>query len=110
MNIFIQIDLKIKKKEGVLLQSITIVKECVSLMALQLLTAEAKAIDLGLEFVNTCTYTDTFVIFSDSFLVLQALTHSSAKNSQIQHSLLKHHGFSSFKTVIYCWIPRHLWQ
>ena len=43
-------------------------------------TAEGKAIDLGLDFVNTCTYTDKFVIFSDSFSVLQALTHSSSKN------------------------------
>ena len=35
-------------------------------------TAEAKAIDLALDFVNTCTYTDKFVIFSDSLSVLQA--------------------------------------
>ena len=54
-------------------------------------TAEAKAIDLALDFVNTCTYTDKFVIFSDSLSVLQALNHTSSKNSQIQHLLLKHH-------------------
>ena len=36
-------------------------------------TAEAKAIDLALDFVNTCTYTDKFVIFSDSLSDLQAL-------------------------------------
>ena len=71
-------------------------------------TAEAKAIDLALDFVNTCTYTDKFVIFSDSLSVLQALNHTSSKNSQIQHLLLKHHEISSSKTVIYCWIPGHI--
>ena len=70
-------------------------------------TAEAKAIDLALDFVNTCTYTDKFVL-SDSLSVLQALNHTSSKNSQIQHLLLKHHGISSSKTVIYCWIPSHI--
>ena len=72
-------------------------------------TAEAKAIDLALDFVNNCTYTDKFVIFSDSF----ALNHTSSKNSQVQHLLFKHHGISFSKTVIYCWIPSHighLWQ
>ena len=63
-------------------------------------TAEEKAIDLALDFVNTCTYTDKFVIFSDSLSVLQALNHTSSKNSQIQHLLLKHHEISSSKTVI----------
>ena len=71
-------------------------------------TAEAKAIDLALDFVNTCTYTDKYVIFSDSLSVLQALSHTSSKNSQIQHLLLKHHEISSSKTVIYCWIPSHI--
>ena len=71
-------------------------------------TAEAKAIDLALDFVNNCTYTDKFVIFSDSLSVLQALNHTSSKNSQIQHLLLKHHEISSSKSVIYCWIPSHI--
>ena len=71
-------------------------------------TAEAKAIDLALDFVNNCTYTDKFVIFSDSLSVLQALNHSSSKNSLIQHLLLKHHEISSSKSVIYCWIPSHI--
>ena len=71
-------------------------------------TAEAKAIDLALDFVNTCTYTDKFVIFSGSLSVLQALNHTSSKNSQIQHLLLKHHEISSSKTVIYCWITSHI--
>ena len=71
-------------------------------------TAEAKAIDLALDFVNNCTYTDKFVIFSDSLSVLQALNHSSSKNTQIKHLLLKHHEISSTKSVIYCWIPSHI--
>ena len=71
-------------------------------------TAEAKAIDLALDFVNTCTYTDKFIIFSDSLSVIQALNHTSSKNSQIQHLLLKHHEISSSKTVIYCWIASHI--
>ena len=71
-------------------------------------TAEAKGIDLALDFVNTCTYTDKFVIFSDSLSVLQALNHTSSKNSQIQHLLLKNHEISSSETVIYCWIPSHI--
>ena len=54
-------------------------------------TAEAKAIDLALDVVNTCTYTDKFVIFSDSLSVLQALKHTSSKNSQIQHLLMRFH-------------------
>ena len=71
-------------------------------------TAEAKAIDLALEFVDKCTYTDKFVIFSDSLSVLQSLNHTSSKNSQIQHLLLRHHEISSSKSVIYCWIPSHI--
>ena len=65
-------------------------------------TAEAKAIDLALDFVKTCAYADKFVIFSFSSSVLQVLNHTSSKNSQIQHLLLKHHEISSAKTVIYC--------
>ena len=42
--------------------------------------AEAKAIDLALDFLKTCTYTDKFGIFSDSLSVLQALNHTSSKN------------------------------
>ena len=70
--------------------------------------AEAKAIDLALDLVNNRTYIEKFVIFSDSLSVLQALNHTSSKNSQIQHLLLKHHEISSSKIVIYCWIPSHI--
>ena len=64
-------------------------------------------IDLALDFVNNCNYTDKFVIFSDSLSVLQALNHTSSKNSQIQQRLLKHHEISSSNTIIYCWLPSH---
>ena len=46
-------------------------------------TAEAKAIDLALDFVNTPTYTDKFVIFSDSLSVLQALNHTSSNQLHV---------------------------
>ena len=71
-------------------------------------TAEAKVIDLALDFVKICAYTDKFVIFSNSLSVLQALKHTYSKYSQIQHLLLKHHEIPSSKTVIYCWIPSHI--
>ena len=71
-------------------------------------TAEAKAIDLALDFVKNCNNTNKFVIFSDSLSVLQALNNSSSKNPQIQQLLLKHHEIASSKTIIYCWIPSHI--
>ena len=58
--------------------------------------------------MKSCSYTYKFVIFSDSLSVLQALNHTSSKNSQIQHLLLKRHEISSSKTVMYCWIPSHI--
>ena len=49
--------------------------------------AEAKAIDLALDLVDNCNSHDKFIIFSDSFSVLQALNHTSSKNPQIQNIL-----------------------
>ena len=46
-------------------------------------TAEAKVIDLALDFVYNCTYTDKFIISTDTLSVVQALNHTSSKNSQI---------------------------
>ena len=43
-------------------------------------TAEAKAIDLALDFTNSYFLTDKFLIFSDSRLVLKALNHTSLRN------------------------------
>ena len=42
-------------------------------------TAEAKAIDLALDFINESNLKDKFIIFSDSLSVLQALNHTSPK-------------------------------
>ena len=67
-------------------------------------TAEAKAIDLALDFINECNSKDKFVIFSDSMSVLQALNHTSSKNPQIQKLLIKHHTISEVKTII----PSHI--
>ena len=71
-------------------------------------TAEAKAIDLALDLVDICNSCDKFIIFSDSFSVLQALNHTSSKNTQIQNILQKHHTISKYKTIVYCCIPSHI--
>ena len=43
-------------------------------------TAEAKAIDLALDFISTCDANNKFIIFSDSLSVLKAMNHTSSKN------------------------------
>ena len=50
-------------------------------------TAEAKAIDLALDFISTCDANNKFIIFSDSLSVLKAMNHTSSKNPQIQKLL-----------------------
>ena len=50
-------------------------------------TAEAKAIDLTLDFIDNFTLSERFVIFSDSLSGLKALNHTFSKNSQIQKIL-----------------------
>ena len=47
-------------------------------------TAEAKAVDLALDFITTCDTNNKFIIFSDSLSVLKAMNHTSSKNPQIQ--------------------------
>ena len=47
-------------------------------------TAEAKAIDLALDFISTCDANNKFNIFPDSLSVLKAMNHTSSKNPQIQ--------------------------
>ena len=80
----------------------------VSLMVLLFFTAEAKAIDLALDFIGNFTPSERFVIFSDSLSVLKALNQTFSKNSQIQKILEKHHEISKTKEVIFCWIPGHV--
>ena len=54
-------------------------------------SAEAKAIDLALDFISTCDANNKFIIFSDSLSVLKAMNHTSSKNPQIQKLLEKCH-------------------
>ena len=71
-------------------------------------TAEAKAIDLALDFINSCFLTDKFLIFSDSLSVLKALNHTSSRNSQIQKLLEKHHEITKRKEILFCWLSIHV--
>ena len=71
-------------------------------------TAEAKAIDLALDFIADCEISNNFIIFSDSLSVLKSLDHTSSKNAQIQKLLEKQHYLSIYNEIIYCWIPSHI--
>ena len=71
-------------------------------------TAEAKAIDLALDFIADCEISNNFIIFSDSLSVLKSLDHTSSKNPQIQKLLEKQHYLSIYNEMIYCWIPSHI--
>ena len=70
-------------------------------------TAEAKAIDLALDFISTCDANNKFIIFSDSLSVLKAMKHTSSKNPQIQKLLEKCHELLAYKEIALCWIPSH---
>ena len=65
-------------------------------------TAEAKAVDLALDFISTCDSNNKFIIFSDSLSVLKAINHTSSKNPQIQKHLEKCHELSAYKEVVLC--------
>ena len=54
-------------------------------------TAEAKAVDLALDFISTCDANNKFIIFPDSLSVLKAMNHTSSKYPQIQKLLEKCH-------------------
>ena len=71
-------------------------------------TAEAKAIDLALDFIRTCDANNRFIIFSDSLSVLKAMNHTSSKNPQIQKLLEKCHELLAYKEIVLCWIPSHI--
>ena len=71
-------------------------------------TAEAKAIDLALDFISTCDANNKFIIFSDSLFVLKAMSHTSSKNPQIQKLLEKCHELLAYKEIALCWIPSHI--
>ena len=71
-------------------------------------TAEAKAIDLALDFISTCDANNKYIIFSDSLSVLKAMNHTSSKNPQIQKLLEKCHELLAYKEIALCWIPSHI--
>ena len=71
-------------------------------------TAEAKAIDLALDFISTCDANNKFIIFSDSLSVLKAMNHTSSKNPQIQKLLEKCHELLAYKEIALFWIPSHI--
>ena len=58
-------------------------------------TAEAKAIDLALDFIADCETLNKFVIFLDSLSDLKSLDHTSSNNPQIQKLLEKHHVYQN---------------
>ena len=67
-------------------------------------TAEAKAVDLALDFISTCDANNNFIIFSDSLSVLKALNHTSSKNPQIQNFFEKCHELLANKESVLCTI------
>ena len=71
-------------------------------------TAEAKAVDLALDFIRTCGTNNKFIIFSDSLSVLKAMHHTSSKNTQIQKLLEKCHELLANKEIVLCLIPSHI--
>ena len=75
---------------------------------LSILTAEAKAVDLALDFIRTCDTNNKFIIFSDSLSVLKAMNHTSSKNPQIQKLLEKCHELLANKEFFLCLIPSHI--
>ena len=66
-------------------------------------TAEAKAVDLALDFISTCDANNKFIIFSDSS-ELKAMNHTSSKNPLIQKLLEKCHELLASKEIVLCWI------
>ena len=70
-------------------------------------TAEAKAVDLALDFISTCDAKNKFIIFSDSLSVLKAMNHTSSKNPQIQKFSEKCHELLVYKGIVLCWILSH---
>ena len=73
-----------------------------------LFIAEAKAVDLALDFISTCDANNKFIIFSDSLSVLKAINHTSSKNRQIQKLLEKCHEPLANQEIVLCWIPSHV--
>ena len=71
-------------------------------------SAEAQAIILALEIIETSNHT-AFYIFSDSMSCLQAMYYHKLENPMITDILEKCHFFqASGKTINFCWLPSHV--
>ena len=70
-------------------------------------SAEAKAVDLALDFISTCDAKNKFIIFP-LLSVLKAMEHTSSKNPRIQKLLEKCHELLANKEIVLCWIPSHI--
>ena len=66
-------------------------------------TAEAKAVDLALDFIRTCDTNNKFNIFSGSLSALKAMNYISSKNPQIQKLLEKCHELLAIKEIVFWW-------
>ena len=71
-------------------------------------SAELKAIDLALRYINLSTR-DKFIIFSDSKSCLQGLQCSTPDNPSVSKVLKNYNSLvSRGKTVVFCWLPSHI--
>ena len=71
-------------------------------------TAEAKAVDLALDFIRISDTNNKFIIFSDSLSVLNAMNNTSSKKPQIQKLLEKCHELLANKDIVLCWTSSHI--
>ena len=70
-------------------------------------TAEVEAINKTLTYVNVSSR-KSFVIFSDSMSVLQAIESQESKNPLVSRVLLTcQEILSNGKFITFCWIPSH---
>ena len=65
-------------------------------------TADAKAVDIPLDFIRTCDTDNKFIIFSDLLSVLKAINHTSSENPQIQTLLEKWQELLANKEIGLC--------
>ena len=69
-------------------------------------TAEAKAIDIALYHIRDQPEKQ-FIIYSDSLSVLRFLNNLDHRTPLIQQILRKSNYLSSFKEIVFCWLPSH---
>ena len=69
-------------------------------------TAEAKAIDIALYHIRDQPEKQ-FIIYSDSLSILRSLKNLDHRNPLIQQIFRKYNYLSSFKEIVFCWLPSH---